>query len=266
MDYNPLLLLGILPALLGIGAMAESMLVFRKAENGLHFFITCLIFLAAVWSLMGLFSIFVLGGWPSYLPHIVIGILVVVAQVQLCLYLLPKKYTGWIYKESGENQTSMTASRLWLLPKTKSALLFYMTVFGFFSLLALPAVLNRGNLTRTIFFPTLDNITIEIPDDYTGRVDLYPDPSLKGQTHRYYVVDPNGKTPIPNMGIFNDWHTLVIKTKSGKVVEEFDERLPTELMRQKKYYRTIFQDKTTIRFLIESPEYIDNFLRDRFPG
>ena len=37
MDDNLLLLLGILPALLGIGAMAESMLVFRKAENGLHF-------------------------------------------------------------------------------------------------------------------------------------------------------------------------------------------------------------------------------------
>ena len=262
MDYNPLLLLGILPALLGIGAMAESMLVFRKAENGLHFFITCLIFLAAVWSLMGLFSIFVLGGWPSYLPHIVIGILVVVAQVQLCLYLLPKKYTGWIYKESAENQTSMTVNRMWLHPKTKSALIFYMTVFGFFSLLALPAVLDQGNVMWTMFF----NITIEIPDDYTGRVDLYPDPNLKGQTNRYFVVGPNGKTPIPNMGIFNDRHTLVIKTKSGKVVEEFDERLPTELMRQKKYYRTIFQDKTTIRFLIERPEYIDNFLRNRFPG
>lgn len=153
-----------------------------------------------------------------------------------------------------------------LHPKTKSALLFFLTVFGFFFLLALPEVLNRGLFIRTILFPKINEITIEIPDDFTGRVDLDPDPKLKGQTHRYFVAGPNGKTPIPDIAIFYDWHTLVIKTKSGKVIEEFNDRMPVANMRHKKYYFSIFQDKTAIRFLIESPEYIDNFLRKRFPG
>lgn len=153
-----------------------------------------------------------------------------------------------------------------LNPKTKSALLFAMTVFGFFSLLACPVIFNRDNFIRKILFPTLDVITIEIPDDFTGRLDLDPDPNLKGQTHRYFVAGPNGKTPVPDIAIFYDWHTLVIKTKSGTVIEEFPDRMPVAKMRHQKYYISVFQDKTAIRFLIESPEYIDNFLRKRFPG
>ena len=150
--------------------------------------------------------------------------------------------------------------------KTKSALIFYMTVFGFFFLLALPEVLNQGIFFRTILFPKINEITIEIPDDFTGRVDLDPDPKLKGQTHRYFVAGPNGKTPVPDIGIFYNWHSLVIKTKSGQVIEKFDDRPQGGKRRQSRYYINIYNDGKVIRYLIESPEYIDNFLRKRFPG
>ena len=111
-----------------------------------------------------------------------------------------------------------------------------------------------------------NEIPIENPDDFTGRVDLDPDPKLTGQTHRYFVAGPNGKTPVPDIGIFYNWHSLVIKTKSGQVIEKFDDRPQGGKRRQSRYYINIYNDGKVIRYLIESPEYIDNFLRKRFPG
>ena len=79
------LLFGALPAVIGIAAVTVSWLISRRAHSAAHWGASVLVFFAAAWSLLILYRIFVLGAWPTYLPHVVIGLAVVVVVLQTLL-------------------------------------------------------------------------------------------------------------------------------------------------------------------------------------
>ena len=86
MDIAALLLEGILPTVLAIAAVVSSVMVACRARHILHFVISAVVLAGVAWSLLILYRIFVLGAWPTYLPHFVIGILLFVVVAQIFLY------------------------------------------------------------------------------------------------------------------------------------------------------------------------------------
>jgi hypothetical protein len=79
------LLFGALPTVVAVAAAVVSWLVSRRARSGIHWCASALVFVAAAWSLLLLYRMFVLGAWPTYLPHVVIGLAAVVVIVQTFL-------------------------------------------------------------------------------------------------------------------------------------------------------------------------------------
>ena len=79
------LLFGALPTVIAVMAVVVSWLVSRRARSAVHWCVSVLVFFAAGWSLLILYRIFVQGAWPTYLPHIVIGIAAVMVITQIFL-------------------------------------------------------------------------------------------------------------------------------------------------------------------------------------
>ena len=79
------LLFGALPTVVAVIAVIASWLVSRRAHSAAHWGASALVLVAAAWSILILYRIFFLGAWPTYLPHVVIGLVVVVVFVQLFL-------------------------------------------------------------------------------------------------------------------------------------------------------------------------------------
>ena len=84
MDIEALILFGVLPTVLAIAAVVSSLMVACRSRRFGHWIISAIVLAGVAWSLLILYRIFVLGAWPTYLPHYVIGILVVVVITQIC--------------------------------------------------------------------------------------------------------------------------------------------------------------------------------------
>jgi hypothetical protein len=80
-----LLLFGVLPTVVAVGAVVVSWLVSRRARSFAHWCASVLVFLTVAWSLLILYRIFLLGAWPIYLPYFVIGLTVLIVIIQALL-------------------------------------------------------------------------------------------------------------------------------------------------------------------------------------
>ncbi len=68
----------ILPTMLAVAAMIGSVSMAYRARHILHIAASVIVLAGASWSLWGLYRMFMFRGWPTYLPHIVIGIVLVI--------------------------------------------------------------------------------------------------------------------------------------------------------------------------------------------
>jgi len=78
-------LFGAIPFVVAVGTVVVSWLVSRRARSLAHWCASLLVFLSVAWSLLILYRIFVRGAWPSYLPHFVIGLAVLIVMIQAFL-------------------------------------------------------------------------------------------------------------------------------------------------------------------------------------
>jgi hypothetical protein len=76
------LLWGLLPAILAIAAVFTSVLIAVRARRAFHSLSAIIVVLLDAMALWMLFAMFVMGGWPTYLPHIFIGATVFLAAIQ----------------------------------------------------------------------------------------------------------------------------------------------------------------------------------------
>lgn len=89
MNTNMLLLyglFGVMPTVLAIAVAVSSVMVAYRTRHIMHFAVSAIVIGGVAWSLMVLYSIIVMGAWPSYLPYLVIGILLVVVVAQILIY------------------------------------------------------------------------------------------------------------------------------------------------------------------------------------
>ena len=79
------LLWGLLPALVAVASWLGSFLIAVRARSLGQWIATTLVFAGVVWSLLCLHKIFVVGAWPTFLPHIVIAVAVFIVATQALL-------------------------------------------------------------------------------------------------------------------------------------------------------------------------------------
>jgi hypothetical protein len=76
------LLFTALPIVLAVAAIIASWMISRRARSVAQWCVSAAVFAAIAWSLVILYRIFVLGAWPTYLPHIIIGVTLVIVIAQ----------------------------------------------------------------------------------------------------------------------------------------------------------------------------------------
>ena len=76
------LLWGLLPAFAAVATVFASARMAVKARRIPHSLVAIFVTVANAVALEMLFMMFVLGGWPTYLPHVFISVAVVFALVQ----------------------------------------------------------------------------------------------------------------------------------------------------------------------------------------
>lgn len=80
------LLWGFLPAVISLCAVAVSWIIAFKARCVSHFAASVVVVTIVAWSLMMLYTIFVRGAWPTYLPHLAIGLVLAIVAAQILLF------------------------------------------------------------------------------------------------------------------------------------------------------------------------------------
>ena len=80
------LLWGLLPAVVAVGAVLASAWMAVKIRRVLHSVFSVFVVVLDALALWMLFAIFVLGGWPTYLPHIFIGVTVCLVLTQAFVF------------------------------------------------------------------------------------------------------------------------------------------------------------------------------------
>jgi hypothetical protein len=80
------LLWGFFPAIVAVASVIASALITVKARRASHTVFCVSVVVLDALALWILFGIFVLGGWPTFLPHIFIGITVLVVLAQTILF------------------------------------------------------------------------------------------------------------------------------------------------------------------------------------
>jgi len=80
------LLFGLLPGVAGVFAMILSYRVASKTRCVSDTIASIVVVVVVVLSLLMLFGIWILGGWPTFLPHILIGFALLLVSAQ-CLLL-----------------------------------------------------------------------------------------------------------------------------------------------------------------------------------
>ena len=77
---------GIFPSLVGLVAVVLSLSVAFRRPPKYHLFGTATVVIAVLWSLIVLYRIFILGAWPTYLPHVVIATAFAIAGIQTLIF------------------------------------------------------------------------------------------------------------------------------------------------------------------------------------
>lgn len=72
----------LLPAMISLGAVVLSWVILLKARRAFHVAASGVVTAGVAWSLMLLYRIFVQGAWPTYEPHLVIGVVVAIVIAQ----------------------------------------------------------------------------------------------------------------------------------------------------------------------------------------
>jgi hypothetical protein len=80
------LLWGLLPTVLAVCSVFVSLFVAFRTRRLFHFLVSILVIAGVAWSLLILSRIFVLGAWPTYLPHVAIGGVVIIVITQTLLF------------------------------------------------------------------------------------------------------------------------------------------------------------------------------------
>ena len=86
-----LLLWGTVPTLFALAATLVSFYASAKIRTATHFFATGVVILSVWWSLVILYRIFILGAWPTFLPHFAIASASLIAMAQGCHFLVRKQ-------------------------------------------------------------------------------------------------------------------------------------------------------------------------------
>jgi hypothetical protein len=77
------LVFGLLPTVVAVSCIIGSVFVTIRARGFFHFVASTVVIASAGWSLLILYRIFFGGAWPTYLPHIVIGVALVITLGQV---------------------------------------------------------------------------------------------------------------------------------------------------------------------------------------
>lgn len=80
------LIWGLLPAIVAMASVIASALMAVKARRVPHTALSVMVVVLDALALWNLFAIFVLGGWPTFLPHVFIGLAALVVLVQTILF------------------------------------------------------------------------------------------------------------------------------------------------------------------------------------
>jgi hypothetical protein len=80
------LLWGLLPTVFALGAVFVSAWMALRVRRVVHSVFSVIVVILDALALWMLFAIFVLGGWPTYLPHVFIGATVCLVLVQAFLF------------------------------------------------------------------------------------------------------------------------------------------------------------------------------------
>ena len=80
------LLWGILPTIVALCAVIVSLLVAFRARRILQFATSGIVIAAVAWSLLILYRILVLDAWPTYLPHLAIGVVLIIVIAQTIVF------------------------------------------------------------------------------------------------------------------------------------------------------------------------------------
>jgi uncharacterized membrane protein YoaK (UPF0700 family) len=81
------LLWGLLPTVFALVAVVASAWMAHKVRRVIHSVFSVIVVVLDALALWMLFAIFVLGGWPTFLPHVFIGVTVVVVLIQAFLFM-----------------------------------------------------------------------------------------------------------------------------------------------------------------------------------
>ena len=76
------LLWGLIPALAATLATLASIGVTISARRPIHYLVSAIVLALSAWSLVILYRIFIAGAWPTFLPHITIGLSAVITSLQ----------------------------------------------------------------------------------------------------------------------------------------------------------------------------------------
>ncbi len=90
---SEVLFMGLLPTIIALIAVIVSLVISFKIRRASHFLLSCMVGVGVAWSLMILYRIFILGAWPTCLPHLVIGVVFIIVILQSILYGRQKSYS-----------------------------------------------------------------------------------------------------------------------------------------------------------------------------
>ena len=85
------LVIGIIPTAIVIIALASSLFFAIRTHSNFQVLAAGVATTVSIWSLKGLYSIFVDRAWPTILPHIAIGGVVILVLLQFSLFLLTRE-------------------------------------------------------------------------------------------------------------------------------------------------------------------------------
>ncbi len=76
---------GIIPTVVAVATVFGSLFMSWKERRITHFITSAIVLIGVVWSLAVLYRIFLLGAWPTFLPHVIIGVALIAFAAQAIL-------------------------------------------------------------------------------------------------------------------------------------------------------------------------------------
>ncbi len=126
---------GLLPAAVGIAEICISLTLAIVTRRAFQLLAAVLTVLCCSWSLWVLYRIFIVNAWPTYLPHIVIGINAIILTGQF----LDHRMTKWSASKRDSVSGRVLRAFLWIIVGPASSV-----VIGYIALLMLAFVFGNG--------------------------------------------------------------------------------------------------------------------------